>query len=537
MPPRVRTQAEAQQRSAIFALLIAAQGCSEAREPDARARDAREMDAADAASPPHCGIAVQAWALETDSLVVPLACKSGAELPRDQIEVEALPDGAELDLDAAELRWTPGLDQAGNHRFRVRLPGRERGEIRIGVADRFEDPDNVPIADPHEYTHEFGVPVFHLGVGPDLNGDAHTPATLIYEGRDINGAAAKYRGSTSSNYPKRSFTFKFDKDAPFIDEARGFPNARRIVLTTNFDDNSNLRQRLSFTLWNKLAPEHVQIQSFNAVLYLDGQYLGLYQVTDHVDDDLLRAQGFPDDVNVYKARTHAANFRMIDDKGRQKRALWAGYSKDEGFPEEGQPDAYADLESLVDWIANAQPDDFFADYETRLDRRDFGDWLVFTHLIAAGDTTNKNCYLIHDARPDAPDPRWRFVPWDFNTSFGQGFATQRLPAENFELDRQSRRNAFFQRQLTDPRLREPMLERYREILKGPWALEDILAALDAWSHEIEGAALRDEVKWREAYPPYWELQRKDYNRNTYPEEIAYIREWLKTRWSFIASNL
>jgi hypothetical protein len=55
---------------------------------------------------------------------------------------------------------------------------------------------------------------------------------------------AKYRGSTSSNYPKRSFTFKFDKAAPFVDEARGFPNARRIVLTTNFDDNSNLRQRL-----------------------------------------------------------------------------------------------------------------------------------------------------------------------------------------------------------------------------------------------------------------------------------------------------
>lgn len=93
------------------------------------------------------------------------------------------------------------------------------------------------------------------------------------------------------------------------------------------------------------------------------------------------------------------------------------------------------------------------------------------------------------------------------------------------------------RQLEDPRLREPMLERYREILNGPWPLDEILATLDTWATEIEGAALRDEVKWNETYRTYWEMQRKDYNRNTYPEKIAYIREWLKTRWSFIASNL
>jgi spore coat protein CotH len=312
---------------------------------------------------------------------------------------------------------------------------------------------------------------------------------------------------------------------------------RRLVLTTNFDDNSSLRQRLSFALWNHLAPEHIQIRSFNAVVYLDGQYLGLYQVTDHVDDDLLRAAGLAAGVNMYKARTHAANFRSTDDKGKQKTALRAGYTKEEGFPEDGAEGAYDDLEALVDWIIHATPEDFFAEYDQRLARRDFEDWLVFTHLIAAGDTTNKNCYLIHDPRPDAPDSRWRFVPWDFNTSFGQGFATQRLPAEKFELDAQAKRNLLFERQLKDPRLRESILARYREVLAGPWTVDDLIASLDTWSAEIEGAALRDEVKWSEAYQAYWVQQRKDFNRNTYREEIEYLRQWIRTRWAFIGANL
>jgi hypothetical protein len=75
------------------------------------------------------------------------------------------------------------------------------------------------------------------------------------------------------------------------------------------------------------------------------------------------------------------------------------------------------------------------------------------------------------------------------------------------------------------------------VLNGPWTRDDLLAALDSWSAEIEGAAKRDEVKWSEAYHAYWVQQRKDFNRNTYLEEIEYLRQWIRTRWAFIAANL
>jgi len=519
----------------VLAWLATASGCTGSSEP-ARSDTPDRVDAGQP-SGPICGIDLQLWALEDEELVVPLACASGMALPRTELELEDAPLALTLDREAGELRWKPALDQAGDHTVKLRLGAAEVGTLRIGVAERFEHPENVPIVDPRAYAHELGLPVFHIEAGQGLNPDAHTPVHMVYEGREIPGTAAKYRGSTSINYPKRSFTFKFDKHAPFVDEARGFRGVRRLVLTTNFDDNSGLRQRLAFMLWNKLAQEHVQIRTFNAVVYLDGQYLGLYQVTDHVDDDLLREQGFPDGVNLYKARTHSANFRMTDDKGRPKTSLRAGYTKEAGLPEDGEPGAYADLESLVDWIANAPPDAFFEAYDARLLRRDFEDWLVFAHMINAGDTTNKNCYLIHDARHDAPDTRWRFVPWDFDVSYGQGFATKRLPANVLELDKLAKRNELFERQLTDPRLREPLLERYRDVLKGPWPLEEIVSTLDGWAAEIERAAQRDEVRWRETYLMYWATQRMDINRNTHVEEVAYIRRWLHERWSALEAGL
>jgi len=68
MALRIGTRAGAQQRYVLFVLLVAAQGCSDAREPAARKPDAGETDGPDAAS-----------------------------APRDQIELEELPNGAELD--------------------------------------------------------------------------------------------------------------------------------------------------------------------------------------------------------------------------------------------------------------------------------------------------------------------------------------------------------------------------------------------------------------------------------------------------------
>lgn len=524
--------------------LLAAFGCGDAHDaesspereasdsgsPDAGEPDAGELDPAERP----CVLERQAWGLEHEELIVSLACETGFVVDADAIELENVPDGATFDRDSLELRWTPALDQAGTYTIRVRLPERERGTIRIGVADRFEHQDNVPIADPIIHTEEFGLPVIHLGVSPDINDDAHTPATFVYRGRVYEGVQAKFRGSTSASYPKRSFTIKFDKDARFVDEARGFPGARRIVLSTTFDDNSYVRQRLAFELWNRMAPEHVQVHHFNAVVYVDNEYQGLYEVTDHINDDFLHGLGMPAKLNVYKARKRGANFRLTDSADELKKSITFGYSKEGGLPEAGTPGANADLEAMLNWIANTTEDSFVEGWEERLSRRSFEDWMVFTSLIGATDGTTKNYYLVHDAREDAPDTRWRVVPWDFNVSFGQNYQTEHRGFDNYPLDYFAKTNLVFERLLRVPRLREPALQRYREVLNDHWAIDEVLAMLDGWARENQRSAERDEVRWREEFLAYWAVRP---SITTSAEEIEYLRGWLADRWRFMSSQL
>jgi spore coat protein H len=451
----------------------------------------------------------------------------------------ALPPGATYDDASGELRWTPTLGQAGEYQIPV-VTGTEAVElIEIGVLDRFDDPSNVPIADPALYTREYGLPVFHLSTAWNINDDDYTPAQLVYRGYRFADVQAKYRGATSRKYPKRSFTLKFAKSDPFVEEAHDFHGARRVVLTSTFDDNSYLRQRLAFTLWNRMAPAVLPIANYTAVVFLDGEYQGVYTVTDHIDDDYLGQVGESKDGNLYKGRTHDANFRLTTAKGRDKANLHVGYTKEEGLPEAEQPGAFDDLDELVRWIATADDESFAAELDTRLVRSDFEGWLMLCATIAANDSTDKNSYLHHDPWASGDAARWRFFPWDFNASFGQDYSTRRLPIEAYTLDDLGRNNELFDRLLNDPQLRAALVERYRELLQTRWSLDSVLRTWDDWVREIAPSALRDERKWGQAYREFKWTTRKDApeDYNDARGELDYVRSWIEQRWQHVAGLL
>ena len=97
-------------------------------------------------------------------------------------------------------------------------------------ADRFDDPANAPIRDPQRYTEEMNLPVLHLMVDGDLDGEEHVPARVFYRGRSLL-AGAKHRGRSSRAYPQKSFTLKFPAATPFDepDAGGGFRDKRKIV--------------------------------------------------------------------------------------------------------------------------------------------------------------------------------------------------------------------------------------------------------------------------------------------------------------------
>ncbi len=515
------------------------------------------------------------WLEEGSDLSAAVRCESGVEA--HDFVVDPLPRGATWDAPTATLTWRPALDQAGVYKLKV-TTGRETGEIKIGVADKFDDPTNQPVQDLAAYTEEFGLPVMHLQTTPDLARSltslqmmssqlsrdpctplclpsTYTPMTVIYGGRTYL-AQGHYRGASSLGYPKKNYTLKFPKSDRFTEPTLAggrMRNRQRIALITTFDDNSYLRWRMSFELWNRLDPKIIRIEHFSVVLYVDGKYVGLYALSDKIDEEMMQRNGLSETGNLFMAIDHNGNFDVLakqksgvdKDKLRPRNCGFEGFTKKEGLPEECNgatfvPQAYDDLVPFVEFVANADDVRFRAEIGRVADVREYIDWWVHASATVANDSYEKNALHYHDPVRGGP---WRVVIWDYNASFGQDWNTLRLPttlspAGIADATAIPFINNLWRRLWKDPTYGPQMRARLAAALKSSMKLEDVLAAFDAMAAEVRPSALRDERLWgarhRMYYGPTSGTKRVEFNDHL--GEIAYTRAWITARWDYLQAQ-
>lgn len=468
-----------------------------------------------------------AWLTEGETLELDIVCAGrGRAEGGAAVVIEPLPAGAVYDPAAGRLTWTPALDQAAVYHLTASIPERKESIVlTIGVADRWDHPDNVPIVDREAYTMEYGLPVFFLSPPPQDN-DHYEPTTIVHGGRTYE-AKGKIRGSASLRYPKNSYTLKFPKDDLFSDPERagGFSGKRKVVLTTTFDDNSYVRQRLAFELWNSLDPAHIQVQSYMGVVYLEDEFWGLYAVTDHIDGDLMEHNGLWRDGNLYKGKSSNANFRLVDKYGQPKKDIIYGFDKKEGIPEHGTG-AHADLEALIRFVATADEATIERELGMHIDLRDYMDWMIMVSFMVGRDSGANNAYH-YQQDPGSP---WRVVMWDFNATFGQDYITKRVSSDKTDFYEDD--NQIFEHFVAIPAFADQVAARFRMALDGALAVPRLHALIDEVLVDIRGVVPRDQARWREAYESFelWD-DRDDFT--THEEEIEYLRTWLADRWAFL----
>ncbi|RUO92285.1 hypothetical protein D7Y11_15490 [Corallococcus sp. AB018] len=382
--------------------------------------------------------------------------------------------------------------------------------------------------DPRRYVEEDGLPVLHLYVADSLpDDDDYQAARVFYRGR-CYVSRARYRGATSKDFPKRSFTLDF-RDGQSFDEpllAAGFSGRRKVVLISSFNDNSYLRARLGFTLWGLMSPDHLQVKTFSAVVYLNGRYHGLYTVADHVDRHSLSAQGMDVQGELFKAVGPDANFSRRDASGRPKASLHLGYEKKEGEPEEGAG-AYASIEQLTDFVAGTPAERFRAERGAWMQVEDYEDWWILVRLAALSDSVTKNAYHF---RAQGQARRWRYIPWDLDASFGQNWDTTRQAPDvsaSFTVE-----NLLLARMLEDPAIRHPLRERLHTLLHTTLHRDVVQGLIATYAAEVDRAARKDETHWGEAYRhfPRWN-QRTDLLG--FEDEVKYLRDWVDAHWALL----
>lgn len=387
---------------------------------------------------------------------------------------------------------------------------------------------SLPVA----HAEEDGLPVFNLFLSESLpDEDGYFLARLVYRGR-CQRLEVRLRGNTSHLFPKRSYTLDFPRDAPFDEPVLGdgFTGRRKVVLISPFDDNSYVRHRLAFTLWNRMSPQHLQVKTYSAVVYVNGEYQGLYTVADHLDKHRVVAWGLDEEGELFKSWGDDANFSRLDINGRPKLYLHQGFEKKGGLPESG-PGAFDSIEAFTAFVADSDAARFRAERNAWMVSREYEDWWIFSTLISANDSVAKNPYHY---RARGTGQRWRFIPWDLNASLGQDWDTRRNEPE--ARPDYTSRNLLFARMLEDPAIADPLRERYRRLLREELRAEVVLGLIDAYAREVAPAARRDEQRWREEYLHFFRWRtRTDFT--TFDEEVEYLRGWVRTRWAALEREL
>lgn len=367
-------------------------------------------------------------------------------------------------------------------------------------------------------THEDGLPVFYLHPAPKRK--VYEPAVLFYKGNQYF-VEAKKRGRTSLTYPMNSFAIRFPDSMLFSDSELGYYDKKILILTSCFDDNSYIRQRFAFDVWNKMSPGHIQIQTSSGVVYLDGEYFGLYTVCESVDEQLMTENGLYPGGNLFKAVSHSANFKTSTNTA-------SAFEKKEGFPEEGDADAFADLDDLIEFIDTSSDNDFRLLINNFVDIESYEDWWIFASFISANDSVGKNAYHYHEPNTEL----WYYIPWDFNASFGQNWKTFRCSSDTCST--YTSNNRMFDRFFNEPVIEDKLRSKYYNYLipGGELELNWLLDTIDSYYEDIYAAAIKSEKKWRKKYVYFrtWS-DRKDFT--VFTEEIDYIKNWITNKHKYV----
>lgn len=366
------------------------------------------------------------------------------------------------------------------------------------------------------------------------------------------------RGQASQKYPKKSFGLELWEEGGKDEEQAKEQNASLLgmrndgdwILDAMFVDYSRMRNLVSMELWNDYArkldwsDDNKQADSRYATegkyveVILNGQYHGIYVLSDKIDRKQVQVKKSKDGVArglLYKApgwgKTELGNntkFETDPAAYTDTDLLWLGWEKK--YPDESPEATWEPLYNLRNFIVNSTDGEFRDQVGGKVSLDNMIDYLLLLNLISGADNTGKNTFMaMYNYESDeVEDNKFFYIPWDMDATWGRFWTSGKiepihwhtnylfnrlrvvnpndykakvkqrwlqLRGDSFNRDNLIDRFKNFQEQLTQSGGMQREVERWGEdvILVNSEALDldEELAYLDAW---ISGR-----VEWLDEY--------------------------------------
>ncbi len=226
----------------------------------------------------------------------------------------------------------------------------------------------------------------------DPYGDEEYPILCSLDGGPYYSVDARYRGGMARMFRKKSWKIELPGQLDYL-------GLRDLHLVANPDDIHLIKNEVSLRIFDDLIPWSSGGSFIH--LQLNGEYWGVYQLVEEVDEEFLARRAVSLPGTLYKAYS---DMRALSSQGS-----YAAFYEQKAGPELG----HADLIAFIEGLAEVGQAELPAFLEANLDLDSFFDYYAMMIYTRQFDFISRNYYLYRN-RDSA---RWQFIPWDMNLAF------------------------------------------------------------------------------------------------------------------------
>lgn len=387
------------------------------------------------------------------------------------------------------------------------------------------------------------IPIFSFSGDADLlqlfNGNANLRPHAHFEYFESDGQFVdenfgdfNKHGNDSWNYPQRGVDFISRDDFgynrrlehPFF-ETSDRTRFRRLMVKAAANDNypfenggAHIRDSYIQTLSQLAGLDLDERSSTNVIVYVNGEYWGVYDLRERVDDNNFTDYYYGQDY-LYRESDIYLQFLKT----------WGG--TEAHF---GNAPALQDFNSLVQYVQNNNMGNttHFDYVENLLNINSLIDYFVINSYVVSRDWLNYNTGWWRGLNPAGQAQKWRYILWDMEAALGHfhnytglpNTSATAPPCQAEDLQPGNPHTTIIKKLIQEnQQVRDQYITRYSDLLNTHLSSERVIQVLDSMVAVIAPEMPR-------------QIQRWGGNINTWENNVQAVRDFLLNRNDFILTQ-
>lgn len=252
-----------------------------------------------------------------------------------------------------------------------------------------------------------------------------------------------------------------------------------------FEDGAHLRDAYCHDLSQKGHLKLDERSTEFCVVYVNGQYWGVYDIREKVDDS---------DFTDYYYNQDNPNIQMLKTWG----GTWSEY---------GGPQAQADWNSLLNYITtnNMATPANFAYVDSLYNWQSLADYIILNSVCVTSDWLNWNTIWWRGLDPNGDKKKWRYALWDNDATFGHYINYTGIPDTSPNADPCNPESLpdpggqghvpIVNALMANPTFKQYYINRFADLMNTSLSCDTMLALLDTMTTQLTPEMPAQVAKW------------------------------------------